>query len=388
MAAIEGRTKLHVTQLVNCLGLGGTERQLVEHLRRLDRDERELDLCCLQKLGEFMPEVRSLGIEPHEFHLKGSLARPNTGVQVARLALRLRRQGTDLLHCHDFYSNLVGAAAARLAGLPYIISRRDLGAWVGPWRGQALRVVTRTARWVLCNSTAIRDHLVRVEGVDPSRIELVPNGLDVSRFDRELRAPLASSFPVAQDGQPVFVVVGNMKHEVKGHSHFMKAAALVARVRPDAMFVLVGDGALRTGLERQARNYGLSSRVHFVGKRTDVPAILGRCHVAVSPSHSEGFSNAVMEAMAARLPVVATAVGGNPELVRDGRTGFLVPRSEVQALAEAMTRLANDRTLSTTLGLAGRRRIEDEYSMDRVSAILTALYRRIADVPSERRRAA
>jgi glycosyltransferase involved in cell wall biosynthesis len=386
-ASTSPRTR-HVTHLVNCFGIGGTERQLVELLRHLDRGRVALDVCCLQKVGEHLASVRELGLEPKEFHLRGSLASPNTGLQVARLAWRLRKHRSSLLHCHDFYSNLVGSAAARLAGVPCIVSRRDQGAWTGPWRRQASRLVARNSRWVLCNSTTVRDQLVRDEGLPEQAVRHVPNGLDLARFDESAARPLASAVPAPLEGQPVFAVVGNMKHAVKGHALLLSAAARLAAIRPDALFLLAGDGELRPSLEARARALGLSNRVHFLGRRTDVPALLRRCHAAVCPSESEGLSNAVMEAMAARLPVVATAVGGNPELVRDGRTGFLVPAHDALALADRMAALAADRPLALRMGEAGRRHVEAEYSTKRMIDAVMDLYADAAPVARDLRRAA
>lgn len=380
--------QVHVTQLVNCLGLGGTERQLVEHLRRLDRDRFAVDVCCLQKVGEFLPSVREMAIDPEEFHLRGTLWRPNTAFQVLRLARRLRRTGTRLLHCHDFYSNLVGAAAARLAGVPYLVSRRDVGVWIGPTRGRVLRVVSRSAPMVLCNAWVIRDLLVNEEGVDPARVTVVPNGIDLDRFDREAARPLDAPVAALEGPGPVVVMVGNMKHAVKGHAEFLLAAAAVVRALPACRFVLVGDGGLRPELERRARELGIAHAVAFTGRRTDVPAVLSRSQIAVCASHAEGLSNALMESMAARLPVVATAVGGNIELVRDGRTGFVVPRNDPTALAHRLIDLARQPHLARRMGLAGRRHVEEELSAGKLADRMGALYARMLGLVTEVRRAA
>ncbi len=381
-----GRTR--VVQLVNCLGLGGTERQFVELLRGLDRSRFDSEVFALNRVGELLPAVRELGFDPAELHLKGTLLRPNTLVQVARLARHIRTSKAHLVHCHDFYSNLVGSAAARLAGVPYLVARRDLGAWIGPNQARALRLTTRLAPKILCNALAIRDRLVDVEHQDPARIVVVPNGLDVDRFDREAARPLESPLAVLDGPGPVVVVVSNMKHPVKGHAEFLVTAHAVLRAMPEARFLLVGDGALRPQLETRARELGIAHAVVFAGRRIDVPALLGRCQLAVSASHSEGLSNALMEAMAARLPVVATGVGGNVELVRDGRTGFVTPHGDLSALAQRMIELARDRVLARRLGLAGRRRIEEELSARRMTERITALYAELTGDAAEARRAA
>lgn len=377
-----------VGQLVNCLGLGGTERQLVEHLRRLDRSRFTPALYCLQKKGEFLGPLREMGLDPPEFHLRGSLIRPNTAVQIARLAKMLRDSNTSLLHTHDFYSNLVGSAAAGLAGIPFIVSRRDIGVWIGPTQARLLAMVTRMAPFVLCNARAVRDRIVEEEGVNPDRVHVVHNGLDIERFDRDAALPLTPPVPGWVDGAPVVVLVANLKHPVKGHGEFLLAAAAVSRVHPECRFMLVGDGELRPDFERRARDLGLGNRVLFAGRRTDVPALLSRCTIAVSTSHAEGLSNSIMEAMAARLPVVATSVGGNVELVDDGRTGHLVRPRDPSHLAARLVDLLRAPHLARKLGLAGRKRIERDFSSRHLGERMAALYGHVLGIRSEKRRAA
>lgn len=378
-----------VTQFVNCLGIGGTERQLVEQLRRLDRSRFESDVLCLHKVGEFLDPVREIGFEPTQFDLRGTLLRPNTAVQLLLMARRMRETGAALVHCHDFYSNLVGSTAARLVGLPHIVSRRDLGVWIGPTRAKVLAAVTRRATRVLCNAYAVRDRLVNEEGIDSGRIRVIHNGLDLSRFDREAALPLVTPIPALDGRRPTIALVGNMKHPVKGHADLLLAAAAVVRAVPEARFLLVGDGALRTDLERRARELSIGEHVVFLGRRTDVASILARCTVAVSASHAEGLPNAVMEAMAARLPCVATGVGGTVELVRDGRSGFIVRRGDPSGLAQRLIDLLRQPHLARRMGICGRRRIEEEFTAEAMIAKVTALYAELLEESGgEARRAA
>jgi glycosyltransferase involved in cell wall biosynthesis len=383
-----GPERVLIAHLVNCLGIGGTERQLVEQLRLLDRDVFAADLSCLLKVGELLADVRALGLEPAEFNLRGTLLQPNTVWQIAKLGRRLREKRARLLQAHDFYSNVIGAAAARMAGIPCIVSRRDTGAWIDWKRERLLAGITRRAPFVLCNAYAIRDQLVHDEGVDPAKIAVVHNGLDVPGFDREASAMPAGTLPFESARGPVIAVVANMKLAVKGHVDVLRAASAVVRAVPGCRFLLVGDGALRSTLEREAANLGISHAVVFTGRRRDVPALLRRCQIAVSASHAEGLPNAVMEGMAARLPVVATAVGGTIELVRDGRTGFLVRRGDPVGLAQRILELVRDPALARRFGEAGRRRIEEEFSSARMGERMNALYGRVLGLRQELRRAA
>ena len=377
-----------ITEFVNCLGIGGTERQLVEQLHWLDRTALAVDLCCLQKVGEFLPVVRSLSLEPTEFPLRGTLLRPNTAIQISRLARHLRSNHSRLLHAHDFYSNLIGAAAATLARIPYVISRRDMGAWLNPIRAEALAAVTRRAPFVLCNAYAIRDRLVNDEGVDPTRITVVYNGIDLEQFDKAAAREPEQRLPILDGPGPIITLVANMKHEIKGHDEMLHAANVVLTAMPDARFLLIGDGALRPRLEALARKLGIAHATTFAGRREDVPALLARSHIAICSSRSEGLSNAIIEAMAARLPVVATSVGGNMELVRDGRSGFLVREQDAGDLSRRILEIARNPLLARKMGLAGRRHVEEELTARKMGDRMNSLYGRILRIDGERRRAA
>ena len=214
----------------------------------------------------------------------------------------------------------------------------------------------------------------------PDRIVVVRNGVDVSELDRAARhAPEA---PAPETG--AIACVANMHHPVKGQTDLLHAMREVIRVRPDARLVLVGDGARRPLVEHCARQLGIAEHCHFLGHRRDVAAVLARARIAVSPSHAEGISNAILEAMAARLPIVATAVGGTPEIVRDGENGFLVPPGAPAALAPRLLELLDDAPLCARMGARGRRIVEREFSVEQMRASYDALYEDLTglDVPA------
>jgi glycosyltransferase involved in cell wall biosynthesis len=177
----------------------------------------------------------------------------------------------------------------------------------------------------------------------------------------------------------VVTLVANLNLAVKGHDDFLLAAAAVHRTLPAVQYLLVGEGERRTAIAARARELGLHDVLFFAGYRTDVPALLARSTIAVSSSRSEGLSNAIMEAMAAALPVVATAVGGSAELVLDARTGFLVPSGDPASLAARLLTLLRAPDLAAELGRAGRRRIEGEFSSRRLRDRVTELYREMIE---------
>jgi glycosyltransferase involved in cell wall biosynthesis len=364
-----------ILQLVNVLALGGAEGQFLERLRTLDRRRFRPLVAALKPEGPHLAELQRLGIDVHHISLAPSLAHPTTAWAVARLATWIRREGVRLVHAQDFYTNLLAVPAARLAGARVIVSRLDLAHWHGPNRRRALAWACRLADRVQVNALAIQRQLVVEERLDPGRIAVVPNGIDLARFDRRFRETPAP-WPVPE-GAPAVAIVANL-HPVKAQEDAIEALALLSGRFPDLRLVLVGDGERRGFLSARAVARGVGPRVHFLGHRTDVPAVLARCRALVSSSHAEGLSNSVIEGMAARLPVVATAVGGTPELIRDDRTGLSVPPRSPPNLARALERILADPALARRLGNAARRFVEQELTVERMARSFASLYESVA----------
>ena len=368
------RTVVHVA---GSFGVGGTERQLIVLLRGLllglDRASWRPRVVCFRKLGPLLGAIQELGVDPIEIELGRTLMRPSTALAILRLAARLRREGAHLVQCHDLYSVLLGVPAARLIGVPVIASRRDLGHHVTALQRPFLRLALRSATVVLANAATVAAHLERDDGISPARIAIVPNGLDVAAFDAAARA-LATPAPLGDGGSPTVLTIARMTYPAKGHDDLLHAAALVRR-RADVRFVLVGDGPRETEVRRLARELGLADHVVFLGRRADVPALLQRADVVCHPSRKEGLPNAVMEAMAAARPIVATTAGGTPELVQDGIHGLLVPPQRPAELAEKILTLVNDRARGHALGAAARLRIERCFSVEALIGRVDSLYR-------------
>ncbi len=353
----------------NRFRLGGQERQTVLNVRTMDRSHFEPVVACLHMDGEHLADLAAEGIRPVVFDLGRSMLRPNTALLVARVARFLRANGIALVHAQDLYTNVIGVAAARLAGVPSVVTRVDLNHAVTGYKRPVLTWVSRMADRVLVNAVCIRDLAIR-EGVEPDRIVVVRNGVDLEAFDRA-----AAAEPEAPAPEPGGIVsVANMHHPVKGQTDLLMAMKEVLRVRPDAHLVLVGDGVRRPHLERSARQLGISERCHFVGHRFDAPAIVARAAIGVSSSYAEGISNAVLEAMAARLPMVATGVGGTLELVREGANGYLVPPGAPAALARRLLDVLARPAHARRMGERGRRIVEREFGVAQMRTSYDALY--------------
>jgi glycosyltransferase involved in cell wall biosynthesis len=342
---------------------GGTERQMTELIARLDRSRFEVFVACFRREGAWLPKVERAAAEVAAFPLRG-FASPSTATQFLRFARWCRDRRLAILHACDFYANVFALPGAALARIPLRIgSRRDL---VLPGRSAAQhrlqRMGYRHAHRVVANSQAAAAQVV-AEGLRADRVVVIPNGIDMARYRAAPHRP----------ARRVVTSVANLRRE-KGHDVLIAAAARVMRAHPDVVFHLVGGGPMRDALERQARDLGVAEAVRFLGHREDVPQLLYDSDVFVLPSLSEAFPNGVVEAMAAGLPVVASEVGGIPELITNGGTGMLVPPGDPQELATAIIRLLSDPAAASALSTAARATIERRYSFDRMVAAFEALY--------------
>jgi glycosyltransferase involved in cell wall biosynthesis len=350
-----------VLQFITGFHVGGTERHVAYLATRLDPARFEVHLACLQQAGPLYGEMAACGFPLTAYPIKGFL-RPSTLRQQLRFAAYLKAEAIDIVHAYGFYPIVFAVPVARLAGAQVVLaSIRDNG---DPWtRAQRLvqMCASRMAHGVLVNATAVRDRLT-AGGHARRGITVIRNGVDIDRFaprppDEALRASLG--LPASA---PLVVAVSRL-NPMKGLDDFVRALALLADRYPEARFAIVGDGASRRELEEQVRGLGLADRLVFTGTRLDIAAILSQAAVSVVSSLSEGLSNVVLESMAAGVPVVATRVGGTPELLDDGVSGFLVPPCDAPAMAAAIERLLGDPAMARRMGNAGRERAVTGFSM-------------------------
>ena len=370
------QSNTHIFHMVNSLEVGGSEHQMVEVASRQKARGYDVIVGCLSSKGFLIDVLTRAGISVIEFDPKGSLFRPRGIFQLLRLTRFLLRHPFDVVQTHDLYSTLLGVPAAWLARVPVILScRRDLSHWwwYTPSRRRFLRHIQNRSDYVIANSQAVCDFLVEKDSFDPELIRVIRNGVDCDRFTT-VRADRQGLFPDLGTRGPLIAVVANMNVETKGHADLIRAAVEVSREFGEAKFLLVGDGPERTRLEAMTAELGLSNTVLFLGRRNDVPDILACCDLFVLPSWAEGLPNSVLEAMAAGLPVVATRVGGIPEIIDDGASGLLVAPRDSHALAVATLQVLGNEELAKRLGQAARDRARTKFSFDRLLSDLDDLY--------------
>jgi glycosyltransferase involved in cell wall biosynthesis len=341
---------------------GGTERQMTELIRRLDRRRFRVHVACFHKEGAWLPRVEAQAASVVAFPIHG-FARPATAAQLFTFARWCRRERIAVVQTCDLYANTFGLPGAALAGVPVRIgSRRELNPDKSAGQIRLQRHAYRCATKVVANSPAA-ERILREEGLAPGSIAVIPNGLDPTAF-REREAPARIR---------TIITVANLRPE-KSHETLIAAAAVLLRDYPDLRFRMVGAGPRRRELEALVAARGLTDAFEFLGHREDVPALLAQADACVLPSRSEAFPNGAIEAMAAGLPLVASAVGGLLDLVDDGRTGVLVPPSEPDALAAALRAFIDDPARAHALGRTAQRDVLQRYSFDRMIAAFEDLY--------------
>jgi glycosyltransferase involved in cell wall biosynthesis len=378
-------TKRNVLLLIDSFEMGGAEGQILLLARLLIESGRYgVYLACLRRRGMLLEEAERLGVGPiPEFPLTSFYDR-NMARQLGRLRAFLRERRVEVVHTEGFYTNVFGISGAALARVPARVAfRGETGGWRTPAQNYLERaVVFRLASVVHANSEAVKNFLVR-EGVAPERIAVVYNGLDLGRvtppagLTRE-EALAACGLP-AGDRRRFVTIVANMRHEVKDHPMFLRAARRVRERVPDAAFVLAGEGELVPELKRLAGELGLGDAALFPGRCDRVAELLYASDVCVLSSKAEGFSNSILEYMGAARPVVATDVGGAREAIVEGETGHLVASGDDEALGERVAGLLLDPERARRMGERGRRRVEEKFSA-RVQLERTAgLYERLLE---------
>ena len=341
-----------IVYLVQGMGTGGLERVVLHLACEMVRRGHGVTICCYDKRGELATAAEEAGV-------KVELIPRRRGVDLRyiwRLGRWLKKQRPYVLHMHNETALFYGTLAGRLARVPILIYTEHDGVFprslLSRWANR--RLVKRLTHAVAV-SEAVKQLWCQSDGIDPARVKVVPNGVPVPKI------PVGQGTR-SEPGRLRIGTVGRLSHE-KGMDVLIEAFALVKAQLPQAELLLVGDGAERPRLEGMVVERGLTDSVRFLGIRDDVPSLMTSFDIFVLPSRSEGLPLAILEAMAAGLPIVATNVGGVSEAVQDGKMGFLLPPEEPKALADAIIKLAGDEELRSSLGRLACVRFNEQYEL-------------------------
>jgi L-malate glycosyltransferase len=362
--------------MIDSFEQGGSERQALQLVRQLHESGRAgVRLACLQNKGSLRDEADQLGLgEIPEYPLTSFYDR-NFIVQLRRLARFLRENEIDVVHTHDFYTNIFGMTAAALARVPARIAYKgETGGFRTPTQKRLERAAFRLAHRVVANSDAVRKQLVS-EGLPAEKVVRHYNGLDLKRVAVQSGATRNDILQML--GLPerrLVTIVANLQHPVKDHPTFLRAAARVRAEVPDAAFVIAGEGKLIEGLRELTAQLELERDVFFIGRCEKVAELLSVSDLCALSSTAEGFSNSILEYMAAARPVVVTDVGGAREAVIEGESGYIVPAGDDQKMAERVIELLCDPKRARAMGERGKSIVDEEFSTERHLQETLALY--------------
>lgn len=363
------RASIPVVYVIATLDRAGAEQQLTLLATRLDRERFAPTVVCLTRGGPFEAHLRRAGV-PYEVLGK----RRQWDRRVLRALKRIiRGRRAQVVHTWLFTGNTCGRWAARACRVPAVIaSERSVDDWRS-WRHRLIdRHLGRHTAALVANCRAVRDFVVR-EGIDPARVRVIENAIDLEAFDAAASDPTVDG--ALDDLDERFIVIQASRLEPqKGVLDLLSAADLARRRIPDLMLVIAGEGPDRPAISRRIAELDLGGHVRLLGLRADVPALLARSDVVVLASRWEGLPNVVIEGMAARRPVVATAVDGCRELIEDGRTGLLVPPAAPERLARALQEVHDDPALGLQLGAAARVEVETRFGVERMVRAYQDLY--------------
>ncbi|MGQ0760412.1 MAG: glycosyltransferase [Acidobacteriota bacterium] len=370
--------KPKVLHLIDSFESGGTERQTIQLVRLLHKSgECEVQLACLQNKGLLRAPADALGLGEIEDYPLTSFYDLNFGKQAQRLRRYLTQEKIDVIHTHCFYTNIFGMTAGALAGTRARITYKGETDFRTLMQKRMERVAFRLSHRVVANSEAVRARLIS-EGVPAQKVVQHYNGLDMARVtvaantDRE---QILRTLGLPETPARRFVtIVANLQHAVKDHPMFLRAAARVRQAVPDVGFILAGEGELMPQLRAVATQLGIAADVFFIGRCDRIADLLFISDVCALSSKAEGFSNSILEYMAAARPVVATAVGGAREAIVEDETGYIVASGDDKQMAARIIKLLRDPQRTRAMGEKGKQRVVEEFSTSRHLANTLALY--------------
>ena len=363
--------QFRVIHLVEDLKIGGAERVIADIVESLDRKKFEASVWCVTRGGKIAEALSDKGVEVRIL----GISNYRNPLNILKLTRLLRKAEPDIVHTHGYFASVISRLAAKKAGIPVIIAHVHSTYWDYHKRHVLIeRKLSRFTDKIICCSRAVESFVRDFEKIEGDKTIVIYNGADEERFFPSQDAQSIRAEFGMDKKDPVVGTVSSLTPH-KGHHDLLRAASLVLEEIPSVKYLLVGDGPLRERLEEQAKKANIHSSVIFTGEREDIPEVLSLMDVFVLPSSSrEGLGLAIIEAMAAGKPVVATEIGGIPEVVKDGETGLLVAPGNPEALARATLRLLRDPNAARVMGEQGRIRFEEKFTKNRMVREIEDLY--------------
>jgi glycosyltransferase involved in cell wall biosynthesis len=360
-------------------GMGGSERNITQLLEGIDKNKFKLYVARFA--SAHLPE----GMKDKDvviMNLNGAGIYTISGLRnLVFLKRFVREKEISLILTYHESSDFYGLALSFICNIPVISSRRDMSFKTKPHHRLAYRLGGKYFDSAIAVSNAVREEVIRRSWFREGRTFTIYNGINTANYGSTQDGVSLKKKLGIHPKYPVVGMVANIRR-IKGYRYFLEASSIIHRYNRNVQFLVVGNdwtepGFTITELKRYGEKMGVSQNLHFLGEREDVADLVSLFDVAVLASLSEGFSNVILEYMASSKPVVATQVGGNPEIVVHGETGLLVPPADAQALADAILSILEDEEAASRYGTAGKKRVEDKFGLGRMIRQYEDLFERV-----------
>lgn len=354
--------KIKIIYIITDFNLGGAQRLLLDLIKHLDLKRYDVRVVTVVRGGPLEQEFRELKVPIKIFNKKTKLG---LGV-LWKIYQYLKKEKPQIVHTHLFAGDSWGRVAAIFARVPIIVStEHNINLDEGPIKRFVKRVLSYWTNKIIAVSEAVRNYSIQVDKINPKKIEVIYNGICFDKF-----APKPKKF----GRMPSFGVVGRLEIQ-KGHTYLLRALNLI-KDRQWKLWI-IGEGSLRKKLENQVKELGLEERVSFLGSRHDVPELLSKIDIFVLPSLWEGLGIAVLEAAAMEKPIIASRVGGIPEIIEDKKTGLLVEPRDVKGLAEAIRSMITHEDEAREMGKRAREAVVKKFSVEKMAEAYEELYKEL-----------
>ena len=361
--------KPKLLRIITWLPVGGIEKRLVRVLSLL-RDKYDITVCCIRdKQGAYENDLKELGIRVRKIHMRSRL----DPVGLYKLYKFMKNEEFDIVHTHMYRSNTPGRIAAKFAGIPVIIANlHNIDTWKSRKHFLIDKILSRYTDKIIAVSDAVKKFNIKNSGIISDKFITIYNGIDIEEFNKDFDYQAKrEELGISED--ELLVGIFARLYPQKGHKYFLEAASKINKFVSNVKFMIVGEGPLESELKEQAMKLGIRGKVIFTGLRDDIPELLHIIDVSVLSSFIEGFSNIILESMAAGKPVVVTNVGGNSEAVIDGENGFVVPPANSDKLANAITKVLDNKQLRIDMGRKARERVT-KFSVQEMARQTDILY--------------
>lgn len=367
--------KVNVLHIIWSLEKGGAERFLVSLVKNFDREKFNSIVCCLNWKGEWAKELEDKGIEVIALNKKGKF---DFGV-ISRIIKIIKQNKIAIVNTHLWTADTLGRIAAMLAGVPVIISTvQNVDIWKRPWHRFIDRLLSYKTTKFIAVSQAVKEFLIKTERIPEKKVVVIYNAIEIptSPSHNVTKSPVRKEFGI-KDDEMVLSVVGRLV-EQKGHKYLFEALSML-NGKYNIKLLVVGEGPLLQSLKSQVTSHKLDDKVIFTGQRKDVAQILDASDCLVLPSLYEGLPVCVLEAMAVGKPVIATKVGGTPELIKDGETGLLVEPKNSEALLRAIEKLTHLSDRGKEMGIKARDMVYNDFSIASIAKHTEELFLNLAE---------